>query len=132
MLFIIAGIMSAAAAWLLNNFLFGLVKERAILVAPVVEELAKTLTAILLGTSIFFTHFIFGIIEAAWDIYSSRKLGQTAALLSVGGHTGFGLAAELIFFWQQNIFYAVSAGLIMHLSWNFMVSQIIRLSKTKG
>ncbi|ACV61165.1 hypothetical protein Dtox_0212 [Desulfofarcimen acetoxidans DSM 771] len=127
MLFLLSGLASACIAWCINYLLFQLLinKSKAVLAAPVVEELSKTLIAINLGASILYTHLVFGLVEAVWDIRNSHKLGLTAAWMSVGGHAVFGLSAQIIYMNQQKILYSVAAGLIIHLIWNRMIYRLV-------
>ena len=101
----------------MNCLLVRLMREKAVLLSPVVEETVKTVSAVLLGASIFYTHLLFGCIEAVGDLHYSRKLGLPAACLSIGGHAVFGLATQLLYRWV-NLFYAVGVGLTLHLLWN--------------
>jgi len=104
-------------------------REKAVLFSPIVEETAKTVSAVRFGASIFYTHLLFGCIEAVWDLRNSRKLGFPAAWLSVGGHAVFGQASQIIYHWRGNILYAVGTGLIIHLLWNRVIWHLLKNSE---
>ena len=131
MLFLLSGLVSASITWCINYLLFRLTREKAVLLSPIVEETAKTVSAVMLGASILYTHLVFGCIEAVWDLRNSRKLGLPAAWLSVGGHAVFGLASQILYLWRENILHALGAGLTIHLLWNRIIWHLINNFKAE-
>lgn len=111
----------AGLSFLLNKFLIQQLGVKAIVsCSPVLEEVMKTLGSHYFSADILLTHIIFGILEAIYDWVKrqSYKRGIIAALLSVSGHTLFGLLTVMIFNLSDNIFLGLFVGSSAHLIWN--------------
>lgn len=122
MVFIWAGLLAAILAYIINRLGIRLTGvEGIIFFVPLVEEMAKTFSAYYLGTSILLTHLVFGLVEAVYDLVTSPKQGLTAGLVSVLGHSLFGGATSLAYFYSNNILIGLIAGLIIHVLWNGVV-----------
>ena len=67
---VLLGLFAAGLAWQLNKFLGRLPGAAPARLAPLVEEAAKTVPAVLFVADIFFTHFVFGLAEGAWELVS--------------------------------------------------------------
>lgn len=119
---LLAGLAASLAALFLNR---GVVRPLgrggAIALAPWEEEGLKTGLALLLGAPVVPVHFVFGLVEATCDLFSSEKRGWAAGLLGLGGHVLFGLVTE----WAWTLsghpgVGAVAAG-FLHMLWNWLV-----------
>lgn len=121
-----AGIIAAAAAWQLNKIIvrhWG--NWGTIWITPAVEEVLKTAGAFYLGADLILTHGLFGAIEAAYDLKTSRRRGFSAALASLLGHLAFGAAANAGLIFYQSLWAAFLYGTMGHLAWNVLVSLLV-------
>src|SRR5690242_10213665 len=92
MAYVLAALM-AALSFLFNRAALRYLGVKAVITCgPALEEAAKTLPAFYLGADIALTHVAFGAIEAGYDWLTSRRFGAKAAVLSLMGHSLFGLA----------------------------------------
>lgn len=120
----IIGCLMAALSFLLNKALLKYVGPISIIsYSPAVEEGAKTLLAYYLGADILAAHITFGVLEAVYD-WRQHRQELIAPLLSVGGHTLFGLATVAMFSLTGRIWLALAAGLIIHVIWNTVIVTI--------
>lgn len=86
-----AGLLAAAAAYVMNRFAYEVWQDAALLShVQLAEEVAKTMSAYFLGASILYTHIIFGLTEAALDL-RGRRHGFAGAAFSLAAHSIFGL-----------------------------------------
>ncbi len=117
---LMAGIFSAAFAYLCNKVIVSFFSDRGLVIlAPLVEEVAKTGFAILLQTSIIGGHFVFGLIEGVYDIYTSpKKTGKWAALASVISHSFFGIITYFFDIKTGLPLAGIGLAWIFHSSWN--------------
>ena len=123
MLAILAGSLAALAAWGLNSIIVRRWGDAAISVlVPVIEELLKTLLAVMFSASIFLTHFTFGIIEAIWDIKANVR-GLRAGLVGLLTHSGFGLITWMIYQLTGILSLALMASITAHITWNSIIIQ---------
>jgi len=126
MSFLVAGLLASAAVFILNRWSLRIAGEEVIVyLAPLVEESAKTVLAVALGASIFFTHATFGTVEAVWDIFGSRRNGILAGAAGYFGHMLFGFLAERLFFSYASVFPAVAGSYAVHVAWNLFVMKIL-------
>ena len=87
--------------------------------SPFIEEAAKTLIPYFLNTSILITHIVFGFIEGVYDYLKSFSLiGIKAAVISIGGHTVFGLITITVISMTESVILAVLLTGLTHLAWN--------------
>ena len=122
---IAAGLIAAAAAWQLNNFLQRLGQHWSIAwLAPLVEESSKTGFAVVFSTSLPGTHFIFGFIEAIYDYFTPPNSGITTWLTSILGHLGFGLLTLYLWELTGNFLWGWLGAVISHLIWNNIVLRL--------
>lgn len=118
----LVGTMAAAICFVVNRALFKRIGYRTIIgCSPVVEEVFKSVPAYLMGISILSVHVVFGVIEGAYEWKNCRSYRCLPAVLSVIGHSLFGLTATTILFLQGNIFLAVAGAAVLHLLWNISV-----------
>ncbi|KAB3531847.1 hypothetical protein [Alkaliphilus serpentinus] len=124
---IITGIISAIHAYLWNKiFLKKIGNKGLITVVPLIEEISKSLAAVLFSTSLLGTHFIFGIIEGGYDIItSSKKIGKMAALASVISHSIFGLITWQVYFRIGRILPAIIIACLFHSGWNWYITKYL-------
>ena len=122
--YVIACLM-AAASFLLNRLLLRLLGARVIIgYGPAVEEAAKTLLSYWLGADIILTHVTFGLIEGVYDWFVSQSDGFKAALMSILGHTLFGLitvAAAILF---ASIWLGLASGILVHIMYNVTIVRL--------
>ncbi|HQD41475.1 MAG TPA: hypothetical protein PLE53_02520, partial [Bacillota bacterium] len=86
---------------------------------PAVEELLKTLGAVIFGAPVVPAHFVFGMVEGLYDLYSSPPdRSFTAFVLSIVSHTLLGTAAWLVIRVSGSVFAAVLASTVLHSLWN--------------
>ncbi|MDF9407716.1 hypothetical protein L7E55_04970 [Pelotomaculum isophthalicicum JI] len=93
--------------------------------APLVEELSKTVPAVLTGASLFFTHAFFGVIEAAWEMFTLRRNGLYAGLAALASHSIFGLITVLAYERYGAAAPALFAGYLAHAAWNGTVTYLV-------
>ncbi len=92
---LLAGILAATVAWQFNKIIVKYWGEwGTVWITPVLEEISKTVGAVLLNTDIILTQGLFGAIEALYDLKTSRRKGISAAVASLLGHTVFGTSAR--------------------------------------
>lgn len=124
--FVWAGMLAAGVAFIINRLGVGLIGLKAIIFfVPLIEELAKTLSAYYFSVSILLTHLVFGLIEAGYDFFTSPKKGLTAGLISIVGHSFFGWMTTLAYFYSNNILIGLVAGLSVHMIWNGVVMKFL-------
>jgi hypothetical protein len=125
MTFWLAGLCAAGVAWIVNVFLVKRGGDWLIIwVIPWLEEGIKTGTALLFGTSVPYTHSIFGLIEAVHDYYASPRWGYWAALSSLFSHWFFGQCT--IYVQQKTDSWSlgvIGAGFV-HTFWNYLLVHI--------
>ncbi len=126
MRFLIAGILAAAVSWMGNRAALKIMGTKVIVVlAPFIEELAKSSAAVLTGSSMILTHTMFGLIEGLYDAWDSGWPGVGAGLASLLGHVFYGVVTYLV--WQRlGVFWAaVLAGYVVHMLWNIAVMKFV-------
>ncbi len=117
----VIGCLMAGLSFLLNKLLLKYVGIKVVIsYSPVVEEVSKTLCSYYLAADIIITHMIFGVLEASYDWYQqrSKERGRIAALLSISGHTLFGVVTVAAFKLSESIFLAIVIAIAAHLIWN--------------
>jgi hypothetical protein len=117
----VIGCLMAGLSFLLNKLLLKCIGIKVIVTySPILEEVTKTLCPYYFGADILVTHMIFGILEAAYDWFRSRsgRRGTIAALLSMIGHSLFGVVTISIFSLSGSVFVGVFVGICTHLIWN--------------
>lgn len=123
MAYIIACLM-ASLSFLLNRLLFKFIGNFTVVtLSPVIEEAAKTLLAYYLHADILVTHATFGILEGLYDWYGGRH-GEKAALLSIIGHSLFGLLTVGGLYLTGSIWLGLCIGAVAHLYWNVTVIRL--------
>lgn len=116
---ILAALMAAALGFGINRCSVRIIGRRAItLSGPASEELSKTGFAVLLGASLVCAHFLFGAIEALYDVSKGGQQAMPAAVLSIVSHTLFGyvtaFAAARLDSWHAGVLVAI----LVHSLWN--------------
>ena len=97
------------------------------LFSPIIEEMLKTLLALLFVASLLLVHTAFGIVEAITDARHSRRPSITAGL-AVATHVLFG--AVTVLGWRYFSIYAgVSASVLLHMLWNSFVYDLVNLQR---
>ncbi|KJS85668.1 MAG: hypothetical protein JM58_07995 [Peptococcaceae bacterium BICA1-8] len=120
-----AGLLAAFVAWIFNRYVVNRWGDLAVAyIVPIAEEILKTFIAIILGASIFYAHFSFGVIEAIWDMKANTK-GFRPAILSLLTHSFFGLITIYTFQLTGLLILGIIISTTTHIIWN---SYIIRRS----
>jgi hypothetical protein len=113
-----AGLLAAAAAFAINRFIYSVWKDTVLLgPVPLVEEVAKTMTALLLGTSVLYTHLVFGLTEAVLDWRTARS-GLMAAVSALVAHGVFGIVTVTVIRQTQITGAGIVAAFLTHALWN--------------
>jgi hypothetical protein len=125
----LAGALAALAAWFVNRWMVDRWGDPAVAVTvPILEEILKTSAAILLGTSIYYAHFSFGLVEAIWDMKANNN-GFRPAVFSLVTHSIFGLITIIVYRLSGFLTLGITFSIIVHILWN---SYIIRFSGQVG
>lgn len=117
----IIGSLMAGLSFLVNKLLLRFIGSQSVITySPIFEEMAKTLCSYYLNADILVTHVVFGSLEAGYDWFtsSSSERGSLAALLSIVGHTLFGLVTVAVLSASNSIIGAIFLGVCLHLIWN--------------
>ncbi|ABR46396.1 conserved hypothetical protein [Alkaliphilus metalliredigens QYMF] len=124
---IIAGIIAALLAYLLNKWALKGVGERGLIaLVPFIEEAAKSGVAFLLKTSFIQAHFVFGCVEGVYDMMtSSKKIGKWAALASILSHSFFGGITYFVYTQTQALLLSIMAAWIFHSGWNWYITKYL-------
>lgn len=116
----------AALSFIANRAALRFLGPRAVIsLGPLMEEAAKTLPAFYLGADILLTHAAFGAVEACYDWLTSRRFGAKAAVLSLVGHSLFGLVTVGALALWGSVLLAAAAGLAGHLAWNVTLIRLL-------
>lgn len=123
-----AALLAAFAAYLINR-----VGQKPLgslghsLLYPVIEELLKSVLALLFQASILLAHTVFGIVEAIVDARRSKR-PSLAAVLAVATHILFG--AITVLGWHYfNIYAGISASVLLHMLWNSFIYDLVNLQR---
>lgn len=112
-----SGLAASAVAFLLNVKLLQKVGAEALRFAiPALEEVLKSGIASAAGAPLAAAHFIFGSVEAVYEV-SGPNPSPGAAVLSLGTHTSFGLLTAW-FAARGGLSAAVAAVAVMHALFN--------------
>jgi hypothetical protein len=123
----IAGLLSAAAAFCVNRLIFRVYYDAALFAhVPLVEEVAKTMVAHFLGANILYTHLVFGLIEALLDWRGEAK-GMSAAASAMIAHGVFGFLTVAVIGLTGVLGVAIVVSFLAHALWNAVM--LLRLSK---
>jgi len=127
MTWVVAGLLAAAAAYVMNRFTYGVWQDAALLSpVPLAEEAAKTMAAYFLGASILYTHIIFGLTEAVLDL-RGRQNGLAAAASSLVAHSIFGLLTVAVVRQTGVLGAGIVAAFLAHALWNaFMLLRSVK------
>lgn len=122
MRFIYVGLIAISIALLLNPIIEKIFGVKVVFWGiPLVEEGIKTLAAVYFQAALIGTHFVFGVVEGAYDLLRPTKTGRWSGLLSVMGHTLFGVVTWLLLQYGWPLYLAVMVSGFMHSLWNMMM-----------
>lgn len=117
-------VLMAAASFLLNRELLRRFGSYVVIsLSPVLEESVKTLSAYYFRADLIMVHIGFAVIEAAYDWCSSQETAWKAAILSIVGHTFFGVVTAFCWWLSGIIWLGLAAGCTVHLLWNVIMLQ---------
>jgi len=122
---------AAGLAWQLNRLTKYLSGPHMVYIAPLSEEFSKTVPAILIGASLFFTHVFFGVIEAVWELFSQRRNGFYAGLAALVSHSIFGFITTLVYERYETAPPALLAGYLAHAAWNHTVTNLVNCHRNR-
>ncbi|WP_418791331.1 hypothetical protein [Phosphitispora sp. TUW77] len=126
MLFLAAGVLAAAVSWIGNWLAIKTMGAREIvMLAPLIEEAAKTGSAVLTGSSLILTHAAFGLIEGFYDAWDAGLQGLQAGAASLAGHLFYGYVTFLVMQRHNSLLYAVLSGYLLHMLWNAAVLKFL-------
>ncbi len=115
------GCLMAAVSFLLNSYLLkNWNKFVFISLGPIIEEVSKSYLAWYLGANLILTHVIFGVIEGGYDLVHSRY-GDKGCILSISGHTLFGLVTAAAYFASGLIAVGIILACFCHIGYNLWV-----------
>lgn len=130
--FLFAGLLAAAVSWAGNRVALRIMGTDGIAVlAPMIEELAKTGTAVLTGSPVILTHAVFGLVEGVYDAWDAGWPGFRAGLVSFGGHLFYGYVTSLVLQKHKLVLLAIVTGYLMHMLWNVAVLKFV-VRKRRG
>lgn len=113
-----ASLLAAGAAWVTNGLVIPAIGRRGIaFLTPLVEELAKTLTAISLGAALLWTHVLFGVLEALVEIKRRGTKGLAPGGAALVSHSIFGLLTAGLY-GRGGILPALAVTYLAHATWN--------------
>jgi len=116
-----AALSAAALAWQLNRALAHLPGGYRVYLAPLQEEFVKTFLALFFGASLFFTHVLFGAVEAVMELLYQRRNSLYAGLAALLSHTFFGFITAVAYALYEAMLPALVAGYLTHTAWNYTV-----------
>lgn len=113
-----AGLIAAAFSFFFNRFLCRVYGESVLLgPVPLVEEVAKTMAALLLSADLIRVHLVFGAVEAVWDWHGEAK-GITPAFSALVAHGVFGIITVVAIRYTATPGIGIIAALLAHAAWN--------------
>lgn len=127
---LLAILLASTAAYLSNRWLVRRLGNLSIItIVPVLEELLKTGSSVLMSASLWWVHLGFGALEAVSDILQRPRpfpvVGYIAAWCSLVGHGAF--AAVTIWGWAAtgSLLWGLLLGSGLHLLWNVSVARLV-------
>lgn len=125
MMGLLAGLLAAGVAWILNTSVAGLGNPRLLLILPAAEEFCKTYAAVWLGGSVWLSHLTFGGVEAGYDLTKGARENVSAAAISILGHAVFGGLTYWGYRLTGSWLTAAAAAAVVHIGWNFLVLRVL-------
>lgn len=124
-MFFVTGILTVGLVFLFNKKIAApLTNGKIIFLIPLVEEVAKTGLAILLGSPILLNHVFFGTAEAIDDLWCSKKRISILAMVTFLSHLTFGLLTITGRYLSDSLLLALIAAYLPHLAWNSIALKI--------
>ncbi len=122
MQFIYVGLIAVSIALLVNPMIEKIFGTKVVFFGiPLAEEGIKTLVAVYFHAALVGTHFVFGVVEGMYDLLRPTKTGCWSALLSIIGHTLFGVVTWLLLKYGWPVYLAIMLSAFMHSMWNIMM-----------
>jgi hypothetical protein len=128
--FILAGFMAALFSFFINKLALKSYGRMAVVaLVPLLEEVIKSMTAFLAGVPLLLTHGVFGLAEAAHDVYAGKGPSPLPFFLSLAGHLAFGAITRFVYITTGVLGYGILTAAAVHGIWNL---SIITFVSTKG
>ena len=113
-----AGLVAAFFSFAVNRLTYAIWRNSVIIGAvPLIEEVAKSVTAHLLRAHLFSTHVVFGVVEGLCDWYGGKRR-LSAALSALAAHSFFGWITARVVSETGMLVAGILAGILMHIVWN--------------
>ncbi|SFG99655.1 hypothetical protein SAMN05660649_03456 [Desulfotomaculum arcticum] len=121
MYYLISGFFSALAARVVLGAITvsGSSRLMIVVLAPIVEETAKTGSALLFNAGIFYTHVVFGGVELVMD--TLRRRGVWPGLAALALHSILGLVTQWLYLLYGSPALALTVAVLLHAAWNYTV-----------
>lgn len=119
------GFIAAGTAYIINKRLLKILKPSKVsLIAPGLEELIKTFLAVYGGGNLVLVHFVFGLVEGAYDYFTARQK-LLSLFLGIITHLFFG-AVTLFFMVNTNLFVGIILAAAGHTLYNLLIIKFAR------
>jgi len=121
-----AGLTAAAAAYLMNKVMIRIFGNIALTtIIPIFEEAFKSFIPALMGTSLLLSHITFGVLEAAYEMFTSKGRGAyLGAVVSFFSHYLLGTFTLFLIYITGSLILSVFGAAFLHILWNRMVAGV--------
>lgn len=121
---VVAGVLAAAIAYILNRIVIARAGNKGIVsLIPIVEEVLKSLGAVYLGGSLVTTHFVFGAVEACYEIFGAQSFKEIlGGFSSLATHGAMGLVTFGVLVLTDSLWLGIGAASVLHSLWNRMIT----------
>jgi hypothetical protein len=122
----VLGCLMAGLSYLCNRLLLKVTGLQTVFYySPVAEEVLKTLPAHYLGADVLITHSVFGSLEGIYDLVTSPNRQYVPMLLSILGHSLFGVITVLGRYLTGQIWLGLMGGIFIHIIWNITAIRLM-------
>jgi hypothetical protein len=122
----VLGCLMAGLSFLVNKLLLKCTGLKTVFYySPLAEEVLKTLPAHYLGADVLITHSVFGLIEGLYDFITSPKSKAIPLLMSVLGHSLFGVITVLGRYFTGQIWLGLIGAVFVHIIWNITAIRLM-------
>lgn len=119
-----AGMLAAIAAYAINRIIIaGMGNKGMVTLIPIVEESLKSFAALFLGASLINSHFVFGAIEAGYEIAGAKGIKSVwGGLSSFAAHGFLGLVTAWMFRLTGSLLLGIGGASVLHSMWNRFIT----------